>query len=41
MPTLAIILKISKALKCSAADLMTATEKNLEAQSRISIDPPV
>ncbi|TFY95194.1 XRE family transcriptional regulator [Pseudomonas nabeulensis] len=41
MPTLAIILKISKALKCSAADLMTATEKNLEAQSQISIDPPV
>lgn len=29
MPTLALILKIAAALKCSAADLMTATEAGL------------
>ena len=31
MPTLAIILKIARALGCSAADLMTATENRLTA----------
>jgi len=31
MPTLAIILKIARALGCSAADLMTATEGRLAA----------
>ena len=31
MPTLAIILKIARALGCSAADLMTATESRLAA----------
>ena len=31
MPTLAIILKIARALGCSAADLMTATESRLTA----------
>lgn len=31
MPTLALILKISVALKLSAAELMTATERNLRA----------
>ncbi len=30
MPTLGIILKVARALHCSAADLMAATEKNLE-----------
>ncbi|MGB3288720.1 MAG: helix-turn-helix transcriptional regulator [Burkholderiaceae bacterium] len=30
MPTLGIILKVARALDCSAADLMAATEKNLE-----------
>ena len=29
MPTLAIILKIARALGCSSADLMTATERRL------------
>lgn len=29
MPTLALILRISRALKISAADLMAATESNL------------
>jgi len=32
MPTLAIILKIARALQCSAADLMAATEQNLQSQ---------
>jgi len=31
MPTLAIILKIARALGCSSADLMTATESRLAA----------
>ena len=31
MPTLAIILKIARALGCSSADLMTATESRLTA----------
>ncbi|RFP08396.1 XRE family transcriptional regulator [Duganella sp. BJB488] len=31
MPTLAIILKIARALGCSAADLMTETESRLAA----------
>ena len=31
MPTLAIILKIARALGCSAADLMAATESRLSA----------
>ena len=31
MPTLAIILKIARALQCSAADLMAATEQNLQS----------
>lgn len=31
MPTLAIILKIARALDCSAADLMAATESRLAA----------
>lgn len=31
MPTLALILKIARALGCSAADLMTATESRLAA----------
>ena len=31
MPTLAIILKIARALGCSSADLMTATESRLVA----------
>jgi transcriptional regulator with XRE-family HTH domain len=31
MPTLAIILKIARALGCSSADLMTATESRLMA----------
>src|SRR3989344_2735511 len=31
MPTLAIILKVARALGCSAADLMTATESRLAA----------
>lgn len=33
MPTLALILKISIALKISAAELMTATERNLRADT--------
>lgn len=33
MPTLALILKISTALKISAADLMGATERNLQADA--------
>ena len=32
MPTLALILKISLALKISSAELMTATERNLYLQ---------
>lgn len=31
MPTLALILRIAAALKMSAADLMAATERNLES----------
>lgn len=30
MPTLGIILKIARALECSAAELMAATERNLQ-----------
>ena len=33
MPTLALILKISVALRISAAELMAATERNLHADT--------
>ena len=34
MPTLALILKISAALSISAAELMSATERNLRADAQ-------
>ncbi len=35
MPNLAIILRIAKALNCSASELIAATEKNLEGQAHV------
>lgn len=36
MPTLGIILKIARALECSAADLMVLTEKNLGTATNVA-----
>lgn len=38
VPTLSIILKIARALNCSAAHLMTLTERNL-AESAAKLEP--
>lgn len=38
MPTLVLILRIAKALECSAADLMAETERNLMLASSTSTE---